>query len=73
MMNLWWYKFIMNKNTPQKYELHVKRLTVYLDPTLDAQIRQLSKLEDRSLSNVAERAFRAYISLSSPQLAEVTP
>ena len=48
----------MNANKP------AKRLTVYINPSLDSRIRKIAKLEERPLSSVAERAFRAY--LSSP-------
>ena len=60
-----------NKITPT-YDLNVKRLTVYLEPALDSQIRQLAKIEDRSLSNIAERSFRAYLSMAAPQLTNHT-
>ncbi len=53
------------------YDLNVKRLTVYIHPSIDSQIRKLAKLEDRSLSSLAERSFRAYLSMATPQSKEV--
>ena len=55
---------------PQAQMLNVKRLTVYLDAALDKQVRELAQQEDRPLSTIAERAFRAYVSMSSLKHAQ---
>lgn len=54
-----------NQHRIRKYPLHVKRLTVYLPADVDQQFRSRAKIEDRELSTLAERAFRAYLAMQA--------